>query len=212
MTRAQLRSFRRTKNRFIRWLEPQPIGPILLPLLRSAGFILKSLVELILGVTGLSLFLLLTPIALPIALVLGKQDDRHRLAVARSFPCLTCGKPLGERSIELADAAYAQLIANRNEKTVYHYPRSKRPDRPPGRLGRWIRRYVHIEGPLEPWEPQDPYLGSKINYGPRTIDAICPHCTQPHRYDPPTRQFVLDPINPIDQSNRSDSPKPSPSH
>jgi hypothetical protein len=174
MTRAQLRSFRRTKNRLIRWLEPQPIGPILLPLLRSAWFIVKRLVELILGVTGLSLFLLLTPIALPIALVLGKQDDRHRLAVARSFPCLTCGKPLGERSIELADAAYAQT------------------------LDEW-----------QQWDEEHPGFRSRRV---RTIHAICPHCAQPHRYDLQTRRFFLNPVNPIDQSNRSDAPKSSPSH
>jgi hypothetical protein len=201
MTRAQYRSLRRIKTRLVRWLEPQPIGPILLPLIRIVWSIVKGFAEVILAVTGLSLFLVITPIALPIALLSGQQDDRRRHITVRNAPCLTCGKPLGERSLELADAAWAQLIANYN-KPIYHYPRCKRPDRPPGRLGRWIRRYVHIEGPIEPWEPQDPYLGWKINYGPRTIDAICPHCGQPHRYDLKSRQFVFDLAESIDQSDR----------
>jgi hypothetical protein len=175
MTRAQLRSFRRTKRRFIRWLEPQPIGPILLPLLRSAWFILKSLIELILGVTGLSLFLLLTPIALPIAILQINQDNRHRRITVRAFPCLNCGKPLGERSLELADRAWAPIIDQYNQ-----------------------------------WDNANP--GFRSRRISRTIDAICPHCTQPHRYDLKTHQFVLDPANTRDQSNRSDSPKSSPSH
>jgi hypothetical protein len=174
MTRAQLRSFCRTKTRFIRWLEPQPIGPILLPLLRSAWFILKSLIEVILAVTGLSLLLLTLPVTLPIALFSSQQDDRRRHITVRNFPCLTCGKPLGERSLDLANAAWAQTLDQWQQWDLEH----------PGSRSRRVR----------------------------TIDAICPHCTQPHRYDPPTRQFVLDPVNTRDQSNRSDSPKSSPSH
>ncbi len=155
MTRAQCRAIRRRKKQLIRWLEPQPIGPILLPLLRVSGFILKIPAELILGVTVLSLFLLTLPIGLPIALLQSNQDDRHRRRTVRAFPCLTCGKPLGERSLELADQAWAQT------------------------LDRW-----------QQWDLANP--GFRSRRISRTIDAICPHCGQPHRYDLTSRQFFLD--------------------
>lgn len=115
MTRAQRRAIRRTKSRLIRWLEPQPFGPILLPLLRSAWSILNILAELVLGVTVLSLFLLMLPICLPIALGEMKRDDRRRRRVVRSFPCLHCGKILGERSLELADQAWSRILDQRQQ-------------------------------------------------------------------------------------------------
>jgi hypothetical protein len=165
MTRAQYRSLRRTKTRLVRWLEPQPIGPILLPLIRIVGSIVKGLAEVILAVTGLSLFLVITPIALPIAILLGEQDDRRRHITVRNFPCLTCGKPLGERSLELTDAAWAHTLEQCRQ-----------------------------------WEQQN--SGFRFRRVSRTIDAICPHCGQPHRYDLKFRQFVLDPTQSIDRSDR----------
>jgi hypothetical protein len=150
------RSLRRRKTRLIRWLEPQPIGPILLPLLRLIWAVVKSLAELLLGVTILGLFLLMTPIALPMAIWQLQEDDRRRFRDARGYPCSRCGKPLGERSLELADAVWAETI---------------------DRLNRW--------------EQERPGRYHRI----RTIAAICPHCDQPHHYDPKTRQFRADASN-----------------
>jgi hypothetical protein len=165
MIRAQCRSLRRTKIRLIRWLEFQPFGPILLPPIRIVGVIVKRLAEVILAVTGLSLCLVITPIALPIAILLGKQDDRRRLMTVRNAPCLTCGKPLGERSLELANEAWAHT------------------------LEQW-----------QQWHNEN--LGFRSRRASRTIDAICSHCGQPHCYDLKSRQFVLDPAQPIDRSDR----------
>jgi hypothetical protein len=165
MTRAQYRSLRRIKTRLVRWLEPQPIGPILLLLIRIVWSIVKGFAEVILAVTGLSLLLLTLPVTLPIALFSGQQDDRRRHITVRNFPCLTCGKLLGERSLELADAAWAHT------------------------LEQWRQ-----------WEQEHP--GVRFRRASRTIDAICPHCGQPHRYDLKSRQFVLDPTQSIDRSDR----------
>lgn len=48
-------------------------------------------------------FLLLSPVLIPIACLLGFFDDRQKNKAANRFPCTNCGQILGTISIELAN-------------------------------------------------------------------------------------------------------------
>jgi hypothetical protein len=68
------------------------------------------------------LLLLIAPLALVLAgAALFQRERRALLAIVRSHPCPTCGAPLSEPSVQLAEEWWAQRVADLKRQ----YPQSK---------------------------------------------------------------------------------------
>ena len=55
-------------------------------------------------------FLLLSPVLIPIACLLGSFEYRQKNKAANRFPCTNCGRILGTIAIELADTEQSEFM------------------------------------------------------------------------------------------------------
>lgn len=58
-----------------------------------------------------TLFVMLSPILLPVALILHSREQKRMRFLAETFPCLSCGRILGAESLRLADTQWENRLA-----------------------------------------------------------------------------------------------------
>jgi predicted RNA-binding Zn-ribbon protein involved in translation (DUF1610 family) len=78
--------------------------------MRRIGSRVKEFVFGLAIILGAVLFILLSPVLIPIAGIAHQRDIKRMRELARTFICLNCGKVLGKEAIGLGDEAWSRHI------------------------------------------------------------------------------------------------------